>query len=203
MATDIAFDAALGVAGQLSIAISRVLDTTFAFNAVLAQLQTTLEFVVPKIHRIRWLRDSSDLQNDGIHRLLDLLQQAEKIVNKCSAVTCWNFFNKYRYCKKLLKLDESIRRFFGLELQVVIWEDTVRICNQFDQLILRMDQRVEDPARISPHIKQLKKMISNGSRIKVYQAASELKKIAQSLRGFIFLYLSSFLRIHWWSYRRI
>ncbi|GLU19975.1 hypothetical protein SLE2022_361950 [Rubroshorea leprosula] len=197
MATEIAVQAALAATGQLFRTISSVLDTNFRFHSVLGQLQTTLEFVIPKIHRICQLRDSSDPQNHGVHRLTELLWRVEGIVRKCSAVTCWNFFKKYRYSKKLLKLDASLRRFFSVELQVLMLEDIANVSYQFEQLSMRVERRLEDKARISYQFKQLTKIIE------VYQVASGLKKIVHSLHGLFLLYLTSFLRIHRWGYQII
>lgn len=193
---------AAAAAGQLSRLTLDVLDQTFQFDSVLLQLQITSKFVVARIQTISQLRDSSD----AIRRLTELLQKAEEIVRKCVDVACWNFLKKYRYSKKLIELDESIRRFFSVELQVVLLEETTRISNQIEQLIKRMDQRAENSARININqFEQLIKTVSNGSRIKLHQAASGLKrKVLLSLCNWFLLYLIPFLRIHKWSsYQRI
>ncbi|OMP02089.1 Reticulon [Corchorus olitorius] len=130
-------DPTLGVAistavGGLTRAIEDVLETATRFKPVLNHLNDTISWITP---RIREISRSEDFE-DEIQRLLDLLNEAKRNVDKCSRISSWNYYKKYKMAKKLIELDNSIRTTVQLFFPVMILGDTRQILDSVDELKL-------------------------------------------------------------------
>lgn len=121
--------------GDLWCAILDTKDKADLFRPYLEQLVSTLESVMPVIED--WRRSELELgvrQRSNLAQLLENLRKGEEVVRKCPKVHSWNVIQKVRYSIKLGKLDEYIRGFFNLELQVDIWHDNKQMTWDFSSL---------------------------------------------------------------------
>ncbi|XP_043712667.1 probable disease resistance protein At5g66890 isoform X2 [Telopea speciosissima] len=72
--------------------------------------------------------------------MIEKLKQGEQLVQECSKVPSWNIFLKIHYSIKISNLDEAIRRFCGLELQVEKWRDNKLLLTKMEELIIQQRQ---------------------------------------------------------------
>ncbi|XWS45320.1 hypothetical protein CRYUN_Cryun15aG0126300 [Craigia yunnanensis] len=129
-------DAVLGVAlatavNSLLSAISGVIETAKRFKPVLNHLNDTINWITPRIKEISRSTDSQEIE-----RLLNLLNQAKETVDKCSGVSSWNYYKKYKFAKELIELDNSIRTTLQVFFPVMILEDTTQILDSVNELKL-------------------------------------------------------------------
>ncbi|XP_050206223.1 probable disease resistance protein At5g66900 isoform X2 [Mercurialis annua] len=82
------------------------------FGSTLQILIDTLETMSPSIKRIDSFNSDFD-RPEEIQGLKDLIKQGEELVLKCSKVHKYNVVKKPYYTKKLMKLDERIRRYIN------------------------------------------------------------------------------------------
>lgn len=80
------------------------------FASTLKLLEETMESIRPSIMRIETFNRDLD-RPDEIKRLQDLMRRGEELVLKCAKIHRYNYVKKPLYTKKLVKLDESIRRY--------------------------------------------------------------------------------------------
>ncbi|CAN6460063.1 unnamed protein product [Victoria cruziana] len=59
------------------------------------------------------------------------------LIKKCSKVRRWNIWKKYKYSKKLVKLEKDLRRFLKVDVQSDIWIETKRLAKDVKDLIRR------------------------------------------------------------------
>ncbi|XVF15613.1 hypothetical protein REPUB_Repub09cG0169300 [Reevesia pubescens] len=129
-------DALPGVA--LSIAVNSLLQTILGvikrvkkFEPVLNHLKDTVQWITPRIKEISRSTDSKEIE-----RLLNQLNQARESVEKCSEVSSWNYYKKYKLAKELFELDNSIRTTLEVFFPVMILQDTRRILDSVNELKL-------------------------------------------------------------------
>ena len=129
-------DAGLGVAlatvvNSLLSAISGVIETANRFKPVLNHLNDTVNWITPRIKEISRLTDSQEIE-----RLLNLLNQAKETVDKCSGVSSWNYYKKYKFAQELIEMDNSIRTTLQVFFPVMILGDTRQILDSVNELKL-------------------------------------------------------------------
>ncbi|KAI3888178.1 hypothetical protein MKX03_020576 [Papaver bracteatum] len=56
------------------------------------------------------------------------LNEGKALVEECASVKFWDYYSQHRYSKKILELDNYLRRFFQMDVQAAIWCDVVQIC---------------------------------------------------------------------------
>ncbi|CAN1759346.1 Probable disease resistance protein At5g66900 [Linum perenne] len=112
-------DAAVGaVAGELLKAVLNALQKAIEFRSVLQDLQSTLESIIPLVQQIQGLNEKLARNKSEMARFVEEIERGVQLVNKCSSIrwyTCWKM-PKYR--DKLRSLDEYLRNFCGLDLQL-------------------------------------------------------------------------------------
>ncbi|KAJ8770748.1 hypothetical protein K2173_021395 [Erythroxylum novogranatense] len=94
-----------------------VTKKTILFQPTLKRLETTLKSLQPKIKQI----DAFNLDMDRpkeIDGLKVLIIKGQKLVIKCSNTNQYNFVMKPIYTEKLLKLEEELRRYIDIDMQV-------------------------------------------------------------------------------------
>ncbi|KAF5451355.1 hypothetical protein F2P56_026470 [Juglans regia] len=116
------------VATNLLKIVTEAKNKAVNFKAILADLETTIINLVPKVSRIERLSEElGDLPKDEILKLKLELWRATQLVSKCKEIAWWNYCNKYRYSNKLLQLHATLRRLIEMELPVGHAEDHKQI----------------------------------------------------------------------------
>ena len=129
-------DAVVGVALGTAVhallgAISRVIKTAERFKQILNHLDDTVNWITPRIEEISRSKNSQEIK-----RLLNLLNQAKETVDKCSGLSSWNYYKKFKFAKELIQLDNSIRTTLQVFFPVMILGDTRQILDGVDELKL-------------------------------------------------------------------
>ncbi|OMO56743.1 hypothetical protein CCACVL1_26312 [Corchorus capsularis] len=133
----------LGTAIQeLLNVIEREREADFRFESILRNLKSILDIAFPRISQICELRKSNGLSNDQLHKLVEQMKEAEDVLDKFSRVACWNYCEKHKYKKELRRLNDSIRDFFSITMQIEQYENTSRIQVQLKGLAQRLDRLI-------------------------------------------------------------
>ncbi|XP_042962258.1 uncharacterized protein LOC122296546 [Carya illinoinensis] len=119
------------VATNLLNTVREAKNKAINFKAVLADLETTIIKLVPKVSRIEQLSEElGDLPKAEIQQLKLELGRATQLVSKCKEIAWWNYCNKYRYSNKLHQLRATLRRLIEMELPVGHAEDHMQILTE-------------------------------------------------------------------------
>ncbi|XP_059456519.1 uncharacterized protein LOC132186559 [Corylus avellana] len=122
-------------AKNLLEAVTEAKDRAVRFAASLADLETTVKRLLPKITKIEELsQELGELPKDEIQRMKQLLVEAKQLVSKCSEVACWNFCKRDNYSKKLLQVRAALRWLIEEEFPVAHSEDLVRILHEVKRM---------------------------------------------------------------------
>lgn len=148
----------------------------------------------PKIKSIERLKESNNIPTDEIQKLKLQLQKAEEIVNRCSKIAWWNYCKKHKYSKMLVELDVSLRKIFGNEVQVEIWEDVMMLMVEIKEGNKKLDDLFKRNGCIS--------IFSQGGNTVLF-VVSGLKRHVQYMLKLIIPYLSSFMPFRRLGYQRI
>ncbi|KAL4632021.1 hypothetical protein ACB092_04G021800 [Castanea dentata] len=163
MAADAALGAAFGaVFTVLYDTVKDVVGKVRMFKPILEDLESTLNNLAPMVEEIRQLSEQLDLPEVKTKRLMERMEEGAKLVRKCLKIRWWNSCFKVGYSTELKELDEEIRRFCQVDLQVhntrnvlktleQLAEETVRFC-QVDMQVhsTRNGQRVRCTVRDPP-----------------------------------------------------
>ncbi|KAG7990051.1 hypothetical protein I3843_02G006800 [Carya illinoinensis] len=107
------------VATNLLNTVREAKNKAINFKAILADLETTIIKLVPKVSSIEQLSEEyGDLPKAEIQQLKLELGRATQLVSKCKEIAWWNYCNKYRYSYKLRQLRATLRRLIEMELPV-------------------------------------------------------------------------------------
>ncbi|XP_010255125.1 PREDICTED: probable disease resistance protein At5g66900 [Nelumbo nucifera] len=124
------------VAGELLKAVIDVAKKAVQFKEQLERLKSTLENILPRIEEVQRLHGQiTDLKTDtDIERMIQELKEGQVRVRKCEKISSWNYYKKYRYSKMFIKLDESLCRFFQLNVQADAWLDNKKLLVEFKEM---------------------------------------------------------------------
>ena len=174
-------EAVIGNAAQGAL---HVTGRAFKFKSILKHLETSIVSAINEVYHLD--QDPENVLMDELHMLIQELIKAKQLVGKCSKVSWWNYYKKYRYSKKLLELDGSLCSLqIQMDSQIKNFKNVQRILDEIGALNRRLDQMVPEQ--------------SNESN--VFLVGSGLRRIVQSMPGQIILYLSSLiLRFHRWEH---
>ncbi|RZC67859.1 hypothetical protein C5167_011556 [Papaver somniferum] len=64
------------------------------------------------------------------------LREGKTLVGKCGRVQPWNYYLQTRYSKKILELDNDLKRFFQMDVQADMWCDTKQMRCDIKQILL-------------------------------------------------------------------
>ncbi|OVA18592.1 Disease resistance protein [Macleaya cordata] len=132
------------VVSEVLKVVIEAIHTASSCKSLLEQLKSTLVRIIPRIDEIKRLgAERTDRQITDLSELDSELKKGEVIVRKCSKVECWNYYKKYRYAKKILKLDAYLVRFFQLDVNLEIWCDTKRILVDVQESNRKLDRLEE------------------------------------------------------------
>uniref|UniRef100_A0A5B7C9B9 RPW8 domain-containing protein n=1 Tax=Davidia involucrata TaxID=16924 RepID=A0A5B7C9B9_DAVIN len=136
-----AADAVLGAAvGELLKAVLDVKDKAVKFKSILKNLASTLESIKPVFDDIEKLDKVLDRPPEETNTFTDRLKEAEKLVLKCSKIKWWNYCKKSDYAKKLIELEQSLLKFFQMEVQALISMHSRKILVVVNELNVKMEQ---------------------------------------------------------------
>ena len=115
--------AALGAAfgegfAVLHDTVRDVVSKARMFKPILKRLESTLDRLAPTVNEITQLSEQLDLPKVETEKLIEHMEEGEKVVRKCLKIRWWNYCFKLYYSPKLKELVEEIVRFCQLDMQV-------------------------------------------------------------------------------------
>ncbi|KAK2657401.1 hypothetical protein Ddye_010453 [Dipteronia dyeriana] len=119
MAADTVGGAFLGaVFGEVLRLVTDSIRKSHKFKPELEKLKSTLESITPIIQEIVKLNENLDRPKQETEKLIGLLRDAEELIHKCSKQKKWNSVKKIIRADDLIKLNESIKDYCIVVLQV-------------------------------------------------------------------------------------
>ncbi|KAD4179628.1 hypothetical protein E3N88_28219 [Mikania micrantha] len=132
---------------KLTEIVIHVAKTTADFKPELDQLQNTLQLIAPIIDDVVKLNQILDRSEQQSAMFVDRIQDAEKLVQKCSKIKR-NFIKKYTHSLKLKDANNKLLRFFQLEVQADQLRDIRQTLVEVDGVISRIDSLSVDARQI-------------------------------------------------------
>lgn len=129
------------VLSVLSKTISHVIKKTWLFKSKLKRLQETIDKISPIFNDIEKLNQILDRPQQETDSFIDQLKRAEVLVKECKKIKYLNVYMKYTLSSKLDELEESLLRFFQIEVQLHQARDTKEILVAVKDMHKRLDQR--------------------------------------------------------------
>ncbi|KAF3954594.1 hypothetical protein CMV_020081 [Castanea mollissima] len=152
MAADAALGAAFGaVFTVLYDAVKDVVGKVRKFKPILEDLESTLNNLAPMVDEIRQLSEQLDLPEVKTKRLMKRMEKGAKLVRKCLKIRWWNSCFIVGYSTELKELDEEIRRFCQVDLQVHNTRNVLKTLEQVKHIGKGVDSlraRAEPPRSI-------------------------------------------------------
>ncbi|KAK7331130.1 hypothetical protein VNO77_25344 [Canavalia gladiata] len=148
-------DALVGeLVSELLSEITEKKDRAVKFGSNLERLASTLKSIEPIIRQIDGLNKRLDRPAEETQQLIDQIKKGKKLVGECSKVQWWNCCYMANYQEELEALDESIFRFFTVDMQTGMGRN-----NGLETLILVNEIR-EEIQSIAPRKTELRGMCS-------------------------------------------
>ena len=118
MALEIVGGAAVGaVFEKLLEAVVDARNKATQFDSSLEKLENRLTFIKSCILQVEKLNDQLDRPKEEMEKLVRILKDGEKLIRKCSNVSCCNnLMKKWRYASKIDALDDSLLELFQVDL---------------------------------------------------------------------------------------
>lgn len=117
-------DAVVGaVVGELLSAVLEMKDKAVKFRPTLERLESTLKSIEPLINQIENFNRQLDRPKEETESLIKQMKKGKDLVLECSKVQWWKCCYKANYQEELEALDESIHKFFQLDMQAHIRRD--------------------------------------------------------------------------------
>ncbi|KAG6725001.1 hypothetical protein I3842_02G011700 [Carya illinoinensis] len=161
------------VATNLLNTVREAKNKAINFKAVLADLETTIIKLVPKVSRIEQLSEElGDLPKAEIQQLKLELGRATQLVSKCKEIAWWNYCNKYRYSNKLHQLRATLRRLIEMELPVGHAEDHMQILTELRNIRDFVERNGDGSSWISENGTKVVRVASFGGFKRVVLSAS-------------------------------
>lgn len=90
--------------------VKDVKEKTMMFKSLLGDLKSTLDSLKPLIEDIEKYNNLMDRPKEELENFKEKMKNGAVLVPKCSTVSRWNTYKKYKYAKKLLDLDQCLNR---------------------------------------------------------------------------------------------
>ncbi|KAL6273783.1 hypothetical protein ACE6H2_024475 [Prunus campanulata] len=90
--------------------VKDVKDKTMMFKSLLGDLKSTLDSLKPLMEDIEKYNNLMDRPKEELENFKEKMKNGAVLVRKCSTVSRWNTYKKYKYAKKLLDLDQCLNR---------------------------------------------------------------------------------------------
>ncbi|XP_019176393.1 PREDICTED: probable disease resistance protein At5g66900 [Ipomoea nil] len=124
MAASLLEGAVLGVAfDKLFVVVVDSCRKVAAFRSDFESLKSTLCRIQPIFHDIEKLNKLTGTREDETKVLIKQLADGEALVEECKKIKRHNLCKKWRYSKKLAKLEKSLLRFFSIDVQIQSFRD--------------------------------------------------------------------------------
>ena len=128
MALELVGGAALGaVFEKLFAAVVDASNKATQFESSLKKLEETLKSINPSILEMKKLNDQLDRPKEDMEKLIQILKDGEKLIHKCSKVSCCSCLKKWRYANKIEALEDSLLNFFQVELQAILLRSSTQV----------------------------------------------------------------------------
>ncbi|XP_034689640.1 probable disease resistance protein At5g66900 [Vitis riparia] len=125
MALALVGGAALGAAFQgLLTAVIKVSKRFAGFHSILKKLEATLERIKPYIQEMEKLNEELDRPRKEMEKLIQILQDGEKLIQDCSRCYC---YQRIGYANKIKALDASLLRLFHVDVHAQVSRDVKEI----------------------------------------------------------------------------
>ncbi|KAK0605991.1 hypothetical protein LWI29_032922 [Acer saccharum] len=119
MAADTVGGAFLGaVFGEVLRLVTDSIQKARKFKPQLEELKSTLEYITLNIQEIVKLNEKLDRPKQETEKLIVLLRNAEELVHKCSKQKKWYSVKKITLADDLIKVNESIKKYCTVDMQV-------------------------------------------------------------------------------------
>ncbi|KAA8547232.1 hypothetical protein F0562_003904 [Nyssa sinensis] len=141
MAVSFIGSAALGAAfTELAKAVEDVKDKAVKFKSILKRLASTLKSIEPVFAEIERLNRVLDRPEEETEMFTDRLIDAKKLVRQCSKIRWWNYCMKPFYAKKLIELEDSLVKFFQIDVQARLSIDSRNILARVNEINVKLDR---------------------------------------------------------------
>ncbi|KAL3526742.1 hypothetical protein ACH5RR_011398 [Cinchona calisaya] len=141
MAVNLTEGAALGtVFDRLFQAVLDGNQQLTTFTSTLNSLKSTLALIKPILDDLEKLNKALDRPEQETEMFVGRLIEGENLVRKCSKIKSWDLYNKHSYSKKIKKLEDSITRFFQLDVQAQMVRNTKRILIEVKDTNQKLDK---------------------------------------------------------------
>lgn len=127
------------VFGELLKAVEEVTTKAVEFKTLLNRLKSTLNQITPIIEDIEKLNRVLDRPNIETEMFTDKLKEGKRLVLKCAGVRWWNLYAKPLHAKRLIAFENSLVRFFQIDVTAQISRDSKKIL----ETVNRIDGKVE------------------------------------------------------------
>ena len=139
MAVAVVGGTALGAAfvegfADFRVVVKNVVDKALMFKPILKRLESKLDRLEPIMIYAKQFDCPKGEETWG---LIEQMKMGENLVRNFLKIRWWKFYLKFLYCRRLEKLDNSIVRFFLVDLHIVptigtqIWETVQMHCPDF------------------------------------------------------------------------
>ncbi|KAF5958207.1 hypothetical protein HYC85_005432 [Camellia sinensis] len=133
--------AALGAAfGELLKVVEDVAIKAVYFKSIVKRIESILNQITPTIEEIKNLNRVLDRSEKETAMFTDQLRDAKRLVRSCAKVKWWNYCAKPCYSNRLLDFEESLVRFFQIEVQAMQLRDGMKILMQVNEVGSKLDR---------------------------------------------------------------
>ncbi|XP_059456517.1 RPW8-like protein 2 [Corylus avellana] len=119
--------------------VKDVITTTCMFESILERLKSTLDVLEPLVKEIRRSNRELDRPEEFIKGLIEKMEEGEKLVRDYSKLPWWKYLMRFRYAKKLIKLEDALCLFFGLELPALNTRNVLETLKGVNDIRARMN----------------------------------------------------------------
>ena len=158
MALAVVGDAAVGyLVEELLTAVVKLMKKPMSFRPTLESLRSKLERISPLFEEIKDQNYALDRPKREIERLIQILEDGNKLICKCSKVRRWNYFKQMRYQKRLVAFDKSLAELFNFDMQALMLRDVRHI----SMILLASDRHGQAVVTVGVTGSQGKEVISS------------------------------------------
>lgn len=117
--------------------IKHVIHKNLIFKPLFEDMKSSLDTLRPLIQQIVECNNKLIYcSKEELQRLEEVMKEGAQLVEKCSKVSLWVPYKKYKYGRKLLKLDESLKK----QLDILQLRVSIKMVAGFDNLAAKVDQ---------------------------------------------------------------
>lgn len=161
----------------LSKTITHVIKKTWLFKSKLKRLQETIDKITPIFSDIEKLNQILERRQEETNSFIEQLKHAEDLVKECKKIKYLNFYMRYPLSLKLDELEESLMRFFRIEVQLHQARDMKEMLVAVKDMHKRLEQRSSGSwlsgvplpdgfvIGFDDQVKELKKMVLNDTAV--------------------------------------